>query len=143
MPTAEEVSEGDAVDPYLTGGSACDGVYAGKLWTCQASLVFDVDRNGDSRNRDRSVRLTRNDEGSMCACCVCVCVLCLWGVQCQLNDKPQPLPLPQAIISFSTFLLGVSVVWRAQVSLQEKELQIMYKGTHEDPPGDVSDSLTL
>ena len=40
----------------------------------------------------------------------------------------------QAVISFTTFLLGLSVVLRARTSLQEKELQVIYAGSHADPP---------
>ena len=43
----------------------------------------------------------------------------------------------QAVISFSTLLLAISVVFRARISLAEKELQVIYAGSHADPP-DIS-----
>ena len=40
----------------------------------------------------------------------------------------------QAAISFTTMLLGVAVYYRNEVTLQEKEEQVLYVGANTDPP---------
>ena len=149
VPTEEEVNRG-MINPYDAGVSECDGAYAGKLYRytifspphtmymctgeslrysrrcgclIDSSMILEEELH-HVHFCERASQQPKLIAGINSTCelpteyniCVCTHLSSLFSAQ--------------AFISLTTIILCMVVVWRCVISLREREMMVIYIGTH-------------